>query len=212
MLYHHPGGLVLTKRVVEYCAFTLGAKVVDVGCGTGTTVEYLRDICGLQAVGVDLSEARLEQGRERSAGLPLIQGAGEQLPFADASVDGAIAECSLSVMQHARRVVVEINRILIDGGKLGITDLYVKNPGDPSSTYHLSEAGSQTGYTVDKNWIRMLEENGFRVIVWEDQSIFLQQFVASYIMEHGSVEELWQCISCNDAQQSTWEGNKKVLS
>lgn len=193
MLHQHPGGLVLTKRVIDYCAFPAEAKVVDVGCGAGITVEYLRDCYGLEAYGVDLSEPRLAQGRNRSAGLPLIKGAGERLPFADASVDGAIAECSLSVMPNAAGVVSEVSRILVDGGKLGITDLYIRNPGDPSAACLLPRDG--------RNLASLLKENGFRIIIWVDQSVFLQGFVARYIMEHDSCEELWQCIPGHDLRQ-----------
>lgn len=205
MLDQHPGGLALTKRAIDYCAFPLGATVVDVGCGTGTTVEYLSNYCGVHAAGVDLSAPRLEQGRKRSAGLLFIQGTAERLPFADASVDGAIAECSLSVMQHTGTVVGEISRILIDRGKLAVTDLYVKNPGDPSAACHLPVADSKTSHMAGKDLLSMLEKNGFQIIVWEDQSIFLQEFVARYIMEHGSIEQLWQCISGNNVRKNSGE-------
>jgi len=43
---------------------------------------------------------------------------------------------------------------------------------------------------------KLLTENGFNIIVWEDQSSFLKEFVARFIMEQGSsVEQLWQCIA-----------------
>jgi SAM-dependent methyltransferase len=195
MRCQHPGGLVLTQQVIAYCAFAAGAKVVDIGCGAGTTVEYLRTVCGLDAVGVDLSEARLEQGRTRSAGLPLLLAAGEQLPFADAAVDGVIAECSLSVM-HADKVVAESSRILVDGGRLAITDVYVRNPDDSLSACRLPGAG------VGRDLTRLLAENEFQIIVWEDRSVLLPEFVASYIMEHGSLEDAWQCFAGNALRQS----------
>jgi SAM-dependent methyltransferase len=196
MRCQHPGGLVLTQQVIAYCAFAAGAKVVDIGCGAGTTVEYLRTVCGLDAVGVDLSEVRLEQGRSRSAGLPLLQAAGEQLPFADAAADGVIAECSLSVMQDAGKVVAESSRILVDGGRLAITDVYVRNPDDSLSACQLPGAG------VGRDLTRLLAKNAFQIIVWEDRSVLLPEFVASYIMEHGSIEDFWQGMAGNDLRQS----------
>jgi hypothetical protein len=41
----------------------------------------------------------------------------------------------------------------------------------------------------------MLRERGFSVIFWEDQSAYLKEFVARFIMEHGSAETLWQCLA-----------------
>jgi len=183
MLHQHPGGLTLTKRVAEYCTFIPGAKILDVGCGTGVTMEYLQDTCGLQAVGVDVSLVRLEQGRKRLPYLQFIQAAGESLPIVDVSFDGVITECSLSVMQDAGTVITEISRILIPGGKLAITDIY------------LPISDSSAGY-LNRNQLKtMLEKAGFTIIVWEDQSAFLREFIACYIMEYGSMEELWQCVS-----------------
>jgi ubiquinone/menaquinone biosynthesis C-methylase UbiE len=182
MLHQHPGGVTLTKRIIDYCSFISGAKVLDVGCGTGTTVGYLQDVRRLQSIGVDLSEIRLEKGRKCSPGLALIQAPGENLPFADASFDGVIAECSLSVMQDTGRVLTEISRVLAPGGKLAITDVY------------LPASDSTAGYLNKIELKKMLEKVGFTSVIWEDQSVFLREFVARYIMEHGSVEELWQCV------------------
>ena len=36
-----PGGLTLSERAIAYCKFPLRAKIIDVGCGYGATVEYL---------------------------------------------------------------------------------------------------------------------------------------------------------------------------
>lgn len=183
MIHQHPGGLRLTKRAVEWAAFGRGARVVDIGCGTGQTVEYLCNTCGLQAVGIDVAESRLEQGQARVPGLPLIRATGEALPFAAASMDGALAECSLSVMADRGKVLAEIHRILVDKGKLVITDLYVRKPAAacPAS----AAAGSE--------WQQQLAAAGFRVLVWEDQTAYLREFVACFLMQSGSMEELWQC-------------------
>lgn len=182
-----PGGLGLTQRLVDYCDFSHGAIALDVGCGTGTTVQYLRDIRGVYAFGVDLSAKLVAQGKKRTAGLQLIHAPGENIPFADESIDGVIAECSLSVMSDVGRVLTEINRILIPGGKLGITDLYVRDGGCEFLT------GNSSGIKSHSEIIQVLVEHGFKIKVFEDQSKFLREFVASFIMEHGGMEEICQC-------------------
>lgn len=182
MLHQHPGGLALTKKLIDYCNFTPGAKVLDVGCGAGTTVEYLSKCYELQAVGVDIAEARLQQGRERSPDLQLMLADGKMLPFADAYFDGVTAECSLSVMPNPAAVFAEISRILRPGGKLAITDVF------------LPDSDSSAGYLNYHHLVNMLRDTGFTLVVWEDHSNFLREFVASYIMTHGSLQELCQCI------------------
>lgn len=182
-----PGGLRLTQWLVDYCNFQHGAIVVDIGCGTGTTVEYLRDVRGVYAVGVDLSAALLEQGKERTADLQLIQAPGNNLPFADHSIDGVMAECSLSVMPNVSRVLSEVNRILIPGGKLAITDLYTR---DTSCKFSICNSSGIMTYSEIS---QVLIGHGFKIMTFEDQSRFLAEFVAGFIMEHGGTEELWQC-------------------
>jgi len=147
-----PGGLILTKRIVDYCTFVQGAKVVDVGCGAGFTVEYLRDLCSLDAVGVDLSETLLKQGKERVPDLPLLRAAGEKLPFADGSVAGVLAECSLSVVEDIGMVLAECSRILAPGGKLAITDLYIRDAGSILLTGSRPGGGCVCGVMTYDEW------------------------------------------------------------
>jgi len=183
-----PGGLRLTRQLLEYCTFEQGVKVVDIGCGAGITVQYLRDACHLCAIGIDLSEQLLQQARERVPDLPVLWASGENLPFPDNSFEGVIAECSLSVMEDVNKVLAECGRILISGGKLAITDVYIRK--EEGNDCLPGETGAMT-YAQFK---KIVEENGFHIIVWEDQSIFLKEFVACFIMEHGLAEELWQCV------------------
>lgn len=182
-----PGGITLTQQLVDYCNFQPGARIIDIGCGTGTTVEYLRNVRRLYAVGVDLSALLVEQGKERAADLQLIQSSGENIPFVDHSIEGVLAECSLSVMPNVGRVLSEINRILVPGGKLAITDLYVR---DTSCEFLTSNS---SGIMTYNEMIEVLLDHGFEIMIFEDQSRFLREFVASFIMEHGEMEELWQC-------------------
>jgi SAM-dependent methyltransferase len=187
----------LTGRLADYCAFAPGARVVDIGCGTGITVEYLRDSRKLEAVGVDLAEARLLAGSERSPGLPLMLAAGEALPFADQSADGVFAECSLSVMQHAGKVLDECSRILVPGGKLALTDIYSQSGCSAAA----GDLAKRTGGIMTGDELAvMLAQAGFGIIVWEDCSFLLREFIARFIMEHGPDDDLWHCIAITGAE------------
>lgn len=197
-----PGGLALTRRLVDYCGWKPGDRVVDIGCGPGVTVEYLLDTCKLAACGVDVSERLLRQGRQRRAGLELMQADGAVLPFADAAVRGVLAECSLSVMPSAANVLQEAGRILTSGGKVGITDLYWR---DSSS---LSEAAATDGAILTQvGWHRLLKSAGLQPLVWEDHSGFLKQFVIEFIMQNGSADELWQCLSARQGLPAGWSAS-----
>mgnify|MGYP003585308095 CR=1 FL=1 len=186
-----PGGLDLTRRLAECCAFSYQSKIVDIGCGTGVTVEYLRTTYDVDAVGVDLSASRIQQGNDRIPGSPLILAPGEELPFADTSLDGVLAECSLSVMNDAAKVLSECNRVLSSGGKLGISDLY-----DRTAIVPQDEQSPDThGILSYSKLVRLLDKYGFDIIFWEDQSSSLKEYVASYIIQGGSPDHLWHGIT-----------------
>ncbi|HBS59225.1 MAG: DVU_1556 family methyltransferase [Bacillota bacterium] len=197
-----PGGLNLTKYLIDACAFRHKAKVADVGCGTGITVQYLRDKYGLSATGVDISATRLQQGRARTAGLRLLRAAAEALPFADDSLDGVLMECSLSVMQDADRVLAEVGRVLSPGGKLGITDMYFRSvvQGDlpPGCEPQLN---AKAGIMTRAELAALLAAKGFNIITWEERTDSLKEFVARFIMEHGSAEALCQCLALRQKEQ-----------
>ena len=53
----HPGGDTHTMRMIELCALSPGARVLDMGAGEGEAVALLR-AHGLDAVGIDLISVR----------------------------------------------------------------------------------------------------------------------------------------------------------
>src|SRR5271166_5790996 len=91
-----PGGLELTARAIALARLGAGATVLDLGCGAGQSVKYMRGL-GIDAIGIDCAGS----GEPAAQGLGLyehIVASAEELPFPDCSVDGVLAECSVSVM------------------------------------------------------------------------------------------------------------------
>jgi SAM-dependent methyltransferase len=90
--------------------FDPGAKVLDVGCGTGWLAECFDDY-----IGIDGSEgmvtAAAEQGRRVQLGD--VDGA---LPFEDASFDGVVLKDLLEHVADPVAVVGEARRVLKPGG------------------------------------------------------------------------------------------------
>ena len=59
----HPGGLGLSRKVVENLALSPGQTVLDVACGVGTTTRMMADEFGLAATGLDYSEINVQKAR-----------------------------------------------------------------------------------------------------------------------------------------------------
>ena len=186
-----PGGLALTERALSLCAFPPGSRLLDVGCGTGTTVEHLIQRFGFFTAGVDPSLPMVAQGRARNGLLPLVRAAGESLPFPDAQWDGVLAECSLSLSRNPERFLRESFRVLRDGGRLILNDVYVRNAEAIPELRSLSMDCCLTGASSIEELTVKLKDCGFVVSAWEDHSAALKQFAALLIFSQGSARSFW---------------------
>lgn len=64
-----------------------GARVLDVGCGSGYFLHRFREYGATECHGIDLMENRIAEGRERYPALELRIGSATELPFADSEFD-----------------------------------------------------------------------------------------------------------------------------
>lgn len=192
-----PGGLELTERALGRLSIPAG-KILDVGCGLGLTVEYLRGK-GMDAAGIEPSTALIAAGRLRAPDLPLFQAQGEALPFDDASVSGILAECSLSLMQ-INQALAEFYRVLSPGGKLMVSDVYARDAEGLACLRRLPVAGCLAGLMTREEWEDKLAKHGFRVFAWEDCAKEWKRFVAGLILRSGALEEFWDAAAGSGAR------------
>jgi SAM-dependent methyltransferase len=104
-----------------------GARVADLGCGSGVFTELLRRR-GYQCVGVDISPKLVALGRRKYPGLELIEGDAENLPFESASLDGVLLSGLVHHFPDPRRLASEVNRVLKPGGRFVAFDPNRMNP------------------------------------------------------------------------------------
>lgn len=107
--------------------FTSGDVVVDIGTGPGTIPLHLQRFFP-EAVfhGLDISTAMLAQARLHSqrmaVPLGLVSAEGEQLPFADKSLDVVISFFTLHHIDKPGALLAEVDRVLKDDGKFLLID------------------------------------------------------------------------------------------
>ena len=211
-----PGEFRITKKAMDRWKLPRGSRVLDIGCGTGRTVEYLEKEYGFQCSGIDLSMERIKEGKARNPNLKIEYGDGEFLDgFESYSFDGVLMECTLSLINLPDESLHEAYCVLKKGGRLFLSDLYIKDP-DPGFVRALAiEAKRQSrephkegecdagcaeehkkkpvSFRSDGRFLieplaEQLAEIGYRNIFVEDCSRELDSFVAEKLMNDGTLE------------------------
>jgi ubiquinone/menaquinone biosynthesis C-methylase UbiE len=85
-----------------------GNTILDVGCGTGLVTRQLSNV-----VGIDINRWNLLR-----SSLDCVQSDAERLPFMPASFDTAVCTEILEHLDNPEKVLREILRVLVPGGRL----------------------------------------------------------------------------------------------
>lgn len=126
---YHPGGLRLTRRLLDTLTVRAEDQVVDVACGPGTTSLLVAQEYGARVAGVDLSPANITLATGAAAARDLEDrttfhhGDAEALPLADGEYDVVVCECALCTFPDKATAAAEMARLLRPGGRVGITDV-----------------------------------------------------------------------------------------
>lgn len=158
-----------------------GARVADLGCGSGVFTDLLRQ-AGYDAVGVDICPTLIGMARAKYSGLEFIEGDIEALPFPSESLDGVLLSGVLHHFPDPSRCAAEVRRVLRRGGRVFAFDPNRMNPfmwlyRDPASPFY-----SPIGVTANERPLlardaaRVFGDCGFRV-----QTDFLSGLAYRYV-------------------------------
>ena len=119
-----PGGLALTRRMIDALSISSDDRVVEFAPGMGVTARMVLRRNPVQYWGVErdaAAVARLERLLPRQAA-QIVEAKAEHsgLPDACASVVYGEAMLSMQTLQQKKRILSEARRLLTSGGKYGM--------------------------------------------------------------------------------------------
>jgi len=187
-----PGGLAVTRRMLELVQLPPDPAVLDAGCGTGATVAFLRGRGLRNVFGIDLDASLLTA----SGCCPtcLTQGDLACLPVSGRCLDLVVCECAWNLADRCR-VLAEFARVSKPGAYLGLSDIYNRSPsgtGDRTAWPIASCLSMATGLDTV---VSEVTGAGFSIEAVEDHSALLTRTAAEFVFAHGSLHGFWQAVT-----------------
>ena len=167
--FHHRG-LDGTAELAEMVTIGAGDHLLDVGCGIGGPARYLADRFGCRITGIDLTEEFCEVAREltRRCGLDELiayeQGDALDMPFADASFDGAYSMNVSMNIADRDGLYREIRRVLKPGGWLILSEIAQGPAGEVSYPTPWALDASASFLATPEETKARVEACGFEVV------------------------------------------------
>lgn len=160
----HPGGMALTKKLLDNVKVNKESVILDIGCGTGETLSYIESTYHCKPMGVDINPKMLQKASQRfkanNQNIELIRADITALPLQSAYFDFALSE-SVSIFSDIRKALSEYSRVIKNNGTLILIEMTAAHPlSERESTDTKSVYGIQYVPTYEE-WAYELLNSGF---------------------------------------------------
>ena len=150
-----------------------GNAMLDVGCGTGTILEWIGKSKMIHGYGLDVSESMITVAREKHPDYSFVTGDSALLPYADESMDVMMACMAYHHFPEQEKFRHEAWRVLKPGGSLYICDPRFPAPVRWTLNTFFRDAGFRTAGENTKAF----EGTGFSTVkIVKDQYVQVLHF------------------------------------
>lgn len=146
----------LAPVFAERAGVARGQRALDVGCGPGALTSVLVDRLGIGNVeAIDPSPQFVDTLAQRLPGVPVRCGTAEELPYADDSVDVALAQLVVHFMTDPVAGLAQMARVTRPGGTVAAA-VWDLTPGarGPLAVFHAAVA------ETDPDWLASQRRRG----------------------------------------------------
>ena len=185
MSWLHPGGIISTIRLLEMLRLKSEMRVLDLGCGIGSTTRYIAKKFNCEVIGIDHNKDMIHQAKDRTHGhryhgISYHVMDGNNMAFPDCSFDRVIMQ-SVACFNDKPRIFREAVRVLKNGGVLGLNEVTWIQPPTVTVERVTRSTICETfkGAILEKQWIETLEKSGLAEI---NHQVFAFETMAPYQM------------------------------
>lgn len=173
----------LNELMLEKAGIDSRAKVLDLGCGNGTTAMWLGRSSGCNVTGIDLSGTRIDnakqalqsQSPDMQARLDFEKASATELPFPDGSFSHVWSQATIYHVHEKEMALGEAHRVLADGGLFVFDDLTKPRPdiSEAARTHVYDRLLFDTNFSFE-SYQTALKNAGFSILDAVDLSSHLK--------------------------------------
>lgn len=159
----HPGGFSLTKELLSAVNLSKGASILEIGCGTGQTAEYIASSFDCTVTAIDNHPVMVEKAmtRLKKQNVEVEYGEAGKLFFSDQAFDFVLAESVISFTPSIDQTLREIVRVLKKDGAMAAVEMITKKPLDKKQEKEVKDLYEVSAVLTEEEWKKKFKRAGF---------------------------------------------------